>query len=137
MLAAGEDDLSRTDVWLLDRIRVAGPFRLSQLAAWQAVDKSTMTAQIRRLERRGLIERSPDPADGRATLVSVTAAGLAVNERNRAVARAVFDRVVADWSPADQTAFSTLLDRFARALEERPPSPAIGLPGADERRIDA
>ena len=52
---ASLDALSATDAWLLGRITDTGPVRLSALADWQEVDRSTMTTQVRRLERLGLV----------------------------------------------------------------------------------
>src|SRR3954465_9317976 len=50
MLADTNPALSATDAWLLGRIADTGPVRLSELARWQEVDRSTMTTQVRRLE---------------------------------------------------------------------------------------
>ena len=77
MLADADPALSATDAWLLGRITDTGPVRLSALADWQEVDRSTMTTQVRRLERLGLVSRGPDPEDGRATLVRATRSGAA------------------------------------------------------------
>ena len=49
--------LSSTDSWLLERVVVSGPVRMSKLAEWMAVDKSTMTTEVRRLEKGGLVSR--------------------------------------------------------------------------------
>ena len=75
MLADAEPALSWTDAWLLGRITDTGPVRLSQLADWQEVDRSTMTTEVRRLENLGLVDRGADPRDGRAVLVSATRVG--------------------------------------------------------------
>ena len=47
--------------------------RMSELAARARLSKQTMTTMVRLLERDGLVERRPDPGDGRATLVELTA----------------------------------------------------------------
>ena len=60
MLADSEPTLSWTDAWLLGRIADTGPVRLSELADWQEVDRSTMTTQVRRLELLGLVGRATD-----------------------------------------------------------------------------
>ena len=70
MLANTDPALSATDAWLLGRITDTGPVRLSELADWQEVDRSTMTTQVRRLETQGLVSRAADPRDGRAVLVT-------------------------------------------------------------------
>jgi DNA-binding MarR family transcriptional regulator len=47
--------------------------RMSELAARARLSKQTMTTMVRLLERDGLVRREPDPADGRATRVYLTA----------------------------------------------------------------
>ena len=54
----GIRNLAQTDAWLLSHLAATGPARMSALAEWQAVDRSTMTAQVKRLERAGL---APSP----------------------------------------------------------------------------
>ncbi len=46
--------------------------RLGELAARARLAKQTMTTMVRLLERDGLVERRPDPGDGRATRVFLT-----------------------------------------------------------------
>jgi DNA-binding MarR family transcriptional regulator len=46
--------------------------RMGELARRARLSKQTMTEMIRRLERDGLVERRPDPADGRASLIFLT-----------------------------------------------------------------
>jgi DNA-binding MarR family transcriptional regulator len=58
------------------------------LAASALVTTGAMTTRLHRLERAGLIERHPDPADGRAVRVQLTAAG---QDRARAALAAVLD----------------------------------------------
>ena len=46
---------------------------MSELAARARLSKQTMTTMVRLLERDGLVRREPDPTDGRATRVYLTA----------------------------------------------------------------
>ena len=46
--------------------------RMGELAARARLSKQTMTTMVRLLERDGLVERRPDPSDGRASLVFLT-----------------------------------------------------------------
>jgi DNA-binding MarR family transcriptional regulator len=46
--------------------------QLGELARRSHLSKQTMTTLVRRVEGAGLVERAPDPRDGRATLVSLT-----------------------------------------------------------------
>jgi DNA-binding MarR family transcriptional regulator len=49
--------------------------RMSELAEIALVSKPRATVHVQALEAEGLLARTPDPADGRATLVQLTAAG--------------------------------------------------------------
>ncbi len=51
-----------------------------RLARAMQVSKGTMTNTLGKLETKGLIAIESDPADGRAKLVSLTAAGLALRQ---------------------------------------------------------
>jgi DNA-binding MarR family transcriptional regulator len=52
-----------------------GPRRVSDLVAQQQISQPGMTSVVSRLATAGLVTRAADPTDGRATLVSITAAG--------------------------------------------------------------
>ena len=62
--------MSTLDV--LDRL---GPHRITDLTARERITQPGMTGLVARLEAAGLVDRRPDPTDGRATLVTITAAG--------------------------------------------------------------
>jgi len=117
MLASGSPTLSWTDAWLLGRITDTGPVRLSELADWQEVDRSTMTTQIHRLETLGLVQRDTDPRDGRAVLVSATRTGAARHRRTKETARAVYEKLLANWSEDDVQAAAHVAGRLIQALE--------------------
>ncbi|WP_104164058.1 MarR family winged helix-turn-helix transcriptional regulator [Cryobacterium sp. N22] len=108
--------LSSTDSWLLERVVVAGPLRMSKLAGWMAVDKSTMTTEIRRLEKSGLVTRRSDPTDRRAVLITATDEGRTAIARHRQLAQDVYGTLVGKWTLEDRTEFARLLGRFVDEL---------------------
>lgn len=74
--AAGEaTGLTPTSTSALVSIDRFGPLTPSELARIERVKRPTMTRTLGCLERLGLVERTPDPADGRSSLVAVNAAG--------------------------------------------------------------
>jgi DNA-binding MarR family transcriptional regulator len=73
--AAGEAGLGPSAIAALATINRDGPLTPSELADVEHVKRPSMTRTLACLDREGLIERTPDPADGRSSLVSVSAAG--------------------------------------------------------------
>lgn len=117
--------LSPTDLWLLDGVVRHGPLRVSDLSAWQGVDKSTLTIQLRRLAGRGLVQRTTDPADGRAVLVIPSAEGRQLHERVMRHSATVVAGLLADWPPGERADLARLLTRFA---DSAAPAPQRGRP---------
>src|SRR6188472_3583051 len=72
---AADSGLSPTQTSALASIERCGPMTPSELATVERVQRPTVTRLLRRLEEPGLVSRTPDPADGRSTLLTVTAAG--------------------------------------------------------------
>ncbi len=60
-----------------------GPLRCGELASREGVAPPSMTKVVAALEQQGYAERFPDPDDGRASLISVTAAGRALVRSSR------------------------------------------------------
>jgi len=67
--------LTPTSTAALATIERHGPLTPSELAELERVKRPTVTRTLSCLDREGLIERTPDPSDGRSALVSVNAAG--------------------------------------------------------------
>jgi DNA-binding MarR family transcriptional regulator len=67
-------DLTWSQTSVLGRLERDGPATVSTLARAEGVRPQSMGATVSVLEAAGLVAGSPDPADGRQTLLSVTAA---------------------------------------------------------------
>lgn len=67
--------LKTTQYTLLSAINRAGQPALNELAAILVMDRSTLGHNLRPLEREGLVEMLPDPADARSRRVRLTAQG--------------------------------------------------------------
>ncbi len=66
--------VSRTEVGVL-RSLASSPKRITELACEEHVTQPAITLLVNRLAERGWVQRVADPSDGRAVLVSLTAAG--------------------------------------------------------------
>jgi DNA-binding MarR family transcriptional regulator len=71
----GGAELSPTLTAALATVERHGPLTPSELAARERVRRPTVTRVVARLEADGLVARTAAPADGRSTLVAVTAEG--------------------------------------------------------------
>ena len=76
LLRRGTSGLSRAEAGVLSAV-AAGPLRITELAASQALAQPTVTQLVGRLEDRGLLRRKRDRTDGRVVLVSSTREGRA------------------------------------------------------------
>jgi len=70
-----ELDLNLTQASLLVFLHESGPLRQTQLARRLGQGRAATGATVDLLERRGRVERQPDPSDRRAWLVTITPAG--------------------------------------------------------------
>jgi DNA-binding MarR family transcriptional regulator len=112
--AAGEaSGLTPTSTAALATIDRHGPLTPSELAEIERVKRPTVTRTLGCLDREGLIERTPDPADGRSALVSVNAAGRERLRRLRGRKNAYLARRMKRLSDADVAT----LERAAEILE--------------------
>ncbi|MEA2684558.1 MAG: hypothetical protein QOK05_2886 [Chloroflexota bacterium] len=91
---------------------LAGPMRMSELARRQGTDISTVSRQVRAAEALGLVQRAPDVADGRASILSLSPAGHRMADRLRRSHRRVVAEILEDWSADEVESFSRLLARF-------------------------
>jgi len=111
--------LDRAAYVILRHLDAAGPQNVSALAAQLNLDGSTVTRQVSALQRDGLITRTPDPSDGRGTVISPTAAGLQRMAAVRSARTRLYGDLLADWTDEDQATLATLLGRLNQALVNR------------------
>jgi DNA-binding MarR family transcriptional regulator len=71
-------DLSPSLTAALSTVERHGPMTPSELAARERIQRPTATRVIARLVEYGLVERTPDPHDGRSSLVAATPAARAL-----------------------------------------------------------
>ena len=110
-------DLQPASYLLLAHLAESGPMRSSAVAEVFGIDKGAISRQVQHLVDLDLIERAPDPADGRATLLRVTddARGrLGEMTRHR---RQHLDERLGDWSEEDLTRLVSSLARYNDSLE--------------------
>jgi DNA-binding MarR family transcriptional regulator len=96
--------LSHAAVVAIDILIRTGPTGADTIARTARVQPQTMSRTLERMERDGLVERTPHPADRRRRIVSVTPAGRSAWETARHIEREVLPE-----DPALRTALGELL----------------------------
>lgn len=107
--------LDRSGYITLARIEEAaanGPVRLTDLAEATGFDISTVSRQVRAVTEAGLVERSCDPSDQRASHLRLTPAGKATLDRARKASQDALSEMLSTWSVKERQTLARLLDRL-------------------------
>lgn len=112
------NSMDRAAFLLLNRVDASGPLGVKGLAEAMGVDSSTVTRQLAPLVDGGLVERVPNPDDGRAVLLELTPLGRTRLDEVRASRRGLMRQLVGGWPAAEQEAFCELLGRFNLEVRE-------------------
>jgi DNA-binding MarR family transcriptional regulator len=97
-----------------------GQYTQIELAKIADLDKTTMLNTMDFLERSGYAERSPSPADRRARIITVTAAGAELAARGHEIADGVHREVLAALPENQREAFVGALTALAGGLLAEP-----------------
>lgn len=93
-----------------------GPMRLSALAQVLGLDASTVSRHARQLEDRGLLERTEDPDDGRASRVAVSEHGGDCLAKGFETRRHVISHALEGWTDEERDTLRELLHRLVQSL---------------------
>lgn len=110
------DEIDFSSLPLLKTLCHHGPMRLSTLAGELGLDASTVSRHARQLEDRGLLERTDDPDDGRASRVMASTQGAECLEKSAQARRAMVAEVLEHWPAEDRELLRELLTRFQHDL---------------------
>ncbi len=104
----------------LVRLERGGPTTAAALAKIEQISPQSMGATLGALEARGLVERRPDPQDGRRVILSATEAGLqALRDRRDARTEQLAKALSSGFTPAELEqlmAAAPLLERLAQSI---------------------
>jgi DNA-binding MarR family transcriptional regulator len=111
-------ELNATSYLILTTLSEHGACRAAHLADSFALDKGSVSRMVHQLLELGLIERSPDPADGRASILTATDEAVRRLAAVRDDRRQHFDDRLDAWEVADIEDLTDRLGRFNHALSE-------------------
>jgi DNA-binding MarR family transcriptional regulator len=106
-------------------IGAEGPWTPTGLASRFGMPLSTVLFRVRRLERRGHAERTPNPEDGRSFLIALTAEGQRLLAAARPRFRALAEAVEAELGAERVAALRTELVELRAALDAEAGLPLI------------
>lgn len=130
LIWAVDHALQRRSKWMAVALGITGPQRLviriigrfpsihaRQLADILHLHPSSLTALVKRLERRGLIRRRPDGRDRRRWLLGLTREGQALNRDTPGTIEAAVQRTLRTTAKHDLNGARIVLSRLARELD--------------------
>ncbi len=108
---------------LLDWVAASPGCGIQEIADGLGVTAPTASVGVRRLEGAGLLERRPDPHDGRAVRLFLTPRGRVLQEQAHAFRREKMSRILAGLTAEEVETLLTLLERAIRAAEAQASGP--------------
>ena len=100
----------------LDRL---GPVHTNALSEALHLDASTVTRQVTALAASGLVERRPNPSDGRSSMLSLTGEGRRTMRQVERERRRVLREMLSDWDDGDRSETARILTKLNDSLVEK------------------
>ena len=114
------DELSLSESAALARLDRGGPATAAALARLEQISPQSMGATLSSLESRALVQRTPDPEDGRRVILSITEPGLQVlRDRRNARTERLAEALSSTFTGAELEqlmAVAPLLERLAQSI---------------------
>lgn len=118
-LRVARGGLSHSLLSALVTVAKQGPLRLADLAQVELVSAPSITRLVAELEAKELVSRTTDPADGRASLIQVTDAGLEAVRGARRVRQQIVAELLKRLTPAEVASIEAALPALERLIEPR------------------
>lgn len=116
----------RGDLETLIELDIVGSLTPSELAEDLLLTSGGMTVRLNRLQTAGLVERQPNPRDGRGVLVHLTPGGKDLARDSLAILLETQSALVGALEPSDRARLAKLLRALLTELGDLPPfRPAI------------
>ena len=110
-------DLQPASYLMLTYLAAEGPQRSSVMSERLNVDKGAISRQVQHLCELGLLEREPDPDDGRAMLISASPDAVRRMQGVDRDRRRWLEQRLTGWTESDLRGFVAALTRYNAALD--------------------
>lgn len=115
----GRDDLTPSQVSVLLRLEKDSSTTVSSLARMEGMRPQSMSAVVTPLQESGLVSGSPDPSDGRQTLMSLTPKCLKLLQDGRAARQDwLTTRILQKLSVQEQEKLRAVIELLTRLVED-------------------
>jgi DNA-binding MarR family transcriptional regulator len=115
----GRDDLTPSQVSVLLRLEKDSSTTVSSLARMEGMRPQSMSAVVTPLQESGLVSGSPDPSDGRQTLMSLTPKCLKLLQEGRAARQDwLTTRISQKLSVQEQEKLRAVIELLTRLVED-------------------
>ncbi|MFC1442335.1 MarR family transcriptional regulator [Streptacidiphilus sp. N1-10] len=111
------NSMDRAAFLLLNRLDWTGAVGVKALAQAMGIDSSTVTRQVAPLVDCGLVERVPNPDDGRAVLLELSPLGRERLQEVRESRQLMMHQLLDGWSGEEREQFCELLTRFNASMQ--------------------
>jgi DNA-binding MarR family transcriptional regulator len=112
-------DLDRTSAVVLQTLAhpETSHCKLHEIAGKLGIEAAAITRKTQLLEQAGLLSRTADQKDGRASVLSLTPAGKKIAARLHAAKRRELQAVIANWTATDRASLVRLVQKLADSIE--------------------
>jgi DNA-binding MarR family transcriptional regulator len=110
--------LNPTDHKVMSILERLGPMPAGEIARQSGLATPSVTALVDRLERRGFVQRRPDPGDRRKVIVEAAPGGVARIAPLVAGRRGAMAKLLARYSEDELAAILDFLERSTRRLRQ-------------------
>jgi DNA-binding MarR family transcriptional regulator len=114
MRLSATTEITPSQVSVLFRIEQSGPIRMGVIAQLERITPASLSKVVDSLEALALVEREPDPLDGRVTLLKVSDAGRDLISERRAESTLALEEALTKLTPSERS----LVHRSLPALEK-------------------
>ncbi|VVS91360.1 transcriptional regulator marr-type conserved site [Desulfoluna spongiiphila] len=117
MARAGVKDLPPSFGDILYIVHTKGPVAVKDIAAHSYKDKSTVSTIIHQLEKKGYVQKEPDPDDGRKVRVTLTETAATHMESMARISAGLKEKLFQDMSREERDILFLLMDKIERNLK--------------------
>ena len=111
-------DMDRASATLLKVVsKCDKPCRMQTIAEQLGIEAPSVTRTAQQLEAAGLLARTPDPEDGRASNLSVTSAGKSELAKLHKARRERLASATQTWTKQERAQLGSLLQRLADGIQ--------------------